>query len=200
MARAPKPKLPPLERLPEREREEMAVWVKSRIEEIDRKHLERIERLREGGEHPTPYHQKQVRLFSMMGVEEKHIARMLQLTHRELMTHYEEDLEIGYVEGIVTMSATLHKIGSDPYHKDAAKVALEWLSRRGGDQWKPPAQKHEVETSNKKEGRIIDSSNLSYEDRQKLREILMRNLEPGELPPPEEVEDSNDTEENDDGN
>ena len=89
-------------------------------------------------------------------------------------------MQIGYIEVTAKMASTLITIGSDPAHKDAAKVALEFLSRRGPEVWKPAAHKIEDVTKPKTEGRVIDSSKLSYEDRQQLRDILMRNLEPGE--------------------
>ena len=100
---------------------------------------------------------------------------MLFIPHQTLIVHYQDELELGYAEIIVKMSQTAIKIGSDPEHKDAAKTALEILSRRGGEHWKPPVKKKEDVTPEKsKEGRIIDSSKLSYEDRQALREMILR--------------------------
>jgi hypothetical protein len=48
---------------------------------------------------------------------------------------------------------------------------MRWLERRGGDSWKPPAQKLAVETTG--QGPVIDSSKLTFEQREQLRQIIL---------------------------
>jgi hypothetical protein len=178
-------------------RENMVVWMKQRIEEIRIATDERIEALRNGGEHPSPIFQKMVHQYALMGLEEKYIAKMLFISHQQLIRYYEEDIKLGYAEGIVTMGTTLYAIGSDPTHKDAAKVALEWLSRRGGEEWKPPTNRVEAEIKNKDERRIINSDELTREQRDQLRDMINQHIAAvPELPPPvvEEPETEDDEE------
>jgi hypothetical protein len=191
--RAPKD-MPALEHVMGEARENLALWIKQRIDEVAREKDAHIEALRNGGEHPTPYCQKMVQFYSMMGLEEKYIAKMLMISHQVLVTNYEEDMKLGYAEGIVTMGSTLYKIGSDPTHKDAARVALEWLSRRAPE-WKPPTKKLEVENSDKDQGRIIDSSQLTFEQRQQLREMILAQVDKPETGPGDDDGDDDEAEE-----
>lgn len=173
MPRVPKAKLEKLENVMGEVRENVSLWMKQKIDEVQQSYEQRIELLRNGGEHPSPIYQKMVRQYALMGLEEKYICKMLFISHQVLMTHYEEDIKLGYAEGVITMGTTLYAIGSNPLHKDAAKVALEWLSRRGGKEWKPAAKKIELDDPNKNEGRIINSSELTYEQRQQLRAMIL---------------------------
>src|SRR5271170_1096380 len=153
-------------------RENVSLWMKERIQEVEAAANARIEALRQGGEHPSPIFQKMAHFYACMGLEEKYIAKMLFISHQVLITNYEEDLKLGYAEALVTMGTTLYKIGSDPTHKDAAKVALEWLSRFGGEKWKPPTNKVQVQAP-KDKSRIINADELNYEQRQQLRAMIL---------------------------
>ena len=53
----------------------------------------------------------------------------------------------------------------------ASKMALAFLDRLGGDDWKPPTKR--VEMGEIEKPRVLDTSKLTYEQRQQLREIML---------------------------
>ena len=188
VARPKKATLEKMEQVMGEARENMALWVKQRIDEVTAEKDAHIEALRNGTEHPTPYCQKMAHFFAAMGLEDKYVAKMLHIPYSALMRHYEEDLKLGYAEALVTMGSTLYKIGSDPTHKDAAKVALEWMTRFGGKKWALPTSKVQLEQP-KDKSRIINADELSYEDRQQLRAMILRTEPTAELTDDEETDE-----------
>ena len=76
---------------------------------------------------------------------------------------------------------------SDPA---AAKVGMDMLARRGGENWRPATKRLEVDNDpNKGKPPVIDSSKLTYEERAQLREMLERVANGGEGDPIESDED-----------
>ena len=52
------------------------------------------------------------------------------------------------------------------------------LARRGGEEWRPATKRLEVDNDpNKNAAPLLDTSNMSAEDRQAIREIMERQLE-----------------------
>ena len=164
------------------EREAMALWIKERANEIDAKYQERIELLRTVGEHPSPIFQKIVRTHGALGMPKRLVARLLGLTQRDLKAFYEDDYELGELEAMSSVAANALRIASSPSHPDAARIAIQVLDRRGGEEWKPPAQKVEVNNTNNAPP-VIDSSKLSPEERQQLRAMLLRVTQGGQSEP-----------------
>jgi len=181
--------MPPAPEVQGSAREQLALWMKERVQEIETFNNERIELLRTVGEHPSPIFQNIVQQHGALGMPKRLVARLLGMTQETMMKHYGEDYEMGELSAIRAVAANAMRIASSTSHPDAARVAMQVLDRRGGEEWKPPAQKVEMENTNK--APIIDSSKLTYEERQALRTMLERVANGGEGDPlqPEESPD-----------
>jgi hypothetical protein len=166
---------------PPDEREQLANWWRRRMDQIEAEHAERIELLRTVGEHPSPVFSKQVRMLGALGMPRTLAAKLLGLSAHTLQTHYGEEYDIGAADVIASVAANMIRIGTSTSDPANAKVGMDILSRRGGQEWRPPAQKLEVETE-VKEKNVIDSSRLTYEERAQLREMITRvqSGEPGD--------------------
>jgi hypothetical protein len=171
--KSPSPDMPAPVYTPEAERAELAAWWRKRMEQVEREHADRIEQLRNGGEHPTPAYAKQVKMSGALGIEKSVTCRMLGISMYTLETHYGEEYAVGAAEIVASVAANMIRIGTSMEDPAAAKVGMDILSRRGGQEWRPPAQKVEMETE-VKEKNVIDSSRLSYEERQQLRLMIER--------------------------
>jgi hypothetical protein len=185
----PRPKrltndIPVVESAQGAEREALAQWWKQRIQDIERIYEERIEVLRNVGEHPSPVFAKIVRMDGALGMPKSLVAKKLGISVTTLMAHYGDEYDLGTSEIISQVAANMLRIGTSLTDPNNARVGMAVLDRRGGDEWRAPAQKLEVE--NKRDGPpIIDSSKLTFEDRAALREIVQRAVERaenGELP------------------
>lgn len=158
------------------ERERLSLWFKEQIDYIQRESDARIEILRTVGEHPSPIMARFVRLDGQLGLEKSIVARRLGLSVRMLEECYGEDYELGKADVVSSVAANMIRIGQSQTDPAAAKVGMDILSRRGGQEWRPAAQKLEVNDDRNKPP-VIDSSALTYEDRQALRAIVTRALE-----------------------
>jgi hypothetical protein len=152
------------------ERERMVTWFKSQIQEIESNANERIERLRTVGEHPSPVFAQLVQHHAGMGLEPALIAKMLLIPYGTLMLHYEEDIAIGGAAVNLKIAENMARIATSTTDPNAAKVGMAWLERRAGEAFRP-TKKLEIDDKRDK-APIIDSSKLSAEDRQKLREVI----------------------------
>jgi len=156
--------------VPVDERERMVTWFKSQIQEIEFNANERIERLRTVGEHPSPVFAQLVQHHAGMGLEPALIAKMLLIPYGTLMLHYEEDIAIGGAAVNLKIAENMARIATSTTDPNAAKVGMAWLERRAGEAFRP-TKKLEIDDKRDK-APIIDSSKLSAEDRQKLREVI----------------------------
>lgn len=172
---------------PPDEREQLANWWRRRMDQIEAEHAERIELLRTVGEHPSPVFSKQVRMLGALGMPRTLAAKLLGLSAHTLQTHYGEEYDIGAADVIASVAANMIRIGTSTSDPANAKVGMDILSRRGGQEWRPPAQKVEMETE-VKEKNVIDSSRLSFEERQQLR-LMIERVQMGGDEPPESAED-----------
>ncbi len=148
----------------------MVTWFKSQIQEIESNANERIERLRTVGEHPSPVFAQLVQHHAGMGLEPALIAKMLLIPYSTLMLHYEEDIAIGGAAVNLKIAENMARIATSTTDPNAAKVGMAWLERRAGEAFRP-TKKLEIDDKRDK-APIIDSSKLSAEDRQKLREVI----------------------------
>jgi hypothetical protein len=169
------------------DREAMALWMKERAQELEDFYQERIELLRTVGEHPSPIFARIVRTHGALGMPKRLLARLLGITQGDLKTFYEEEYELGELEALSSVAANAMRIASSASHPDAARVAVQVLDRRGGEEWKPPAQKLEVNNPNNAPP-VIDSSKLTSDERQQLRQMLTRIAGGGEGEPLTEEE------------
>jgi hypothetical protein len=168
--------------VPQDQREAMALWLKERFDTIERQAEERAEVLRTVGEHPSPIMGNFVRRFAGLGITKTGIARLLGIGVGTMVRHYEAELELGKAETVVAVAGTMLKIATDPDHPSAGKVGMAILDRQGGEEWAPPTKK--IALSNEKnEAPIIDSSKLTFEERQTLRAMITRVANGGEGDP-----------------
>ena len=177
-----------LPNLPDEKREAITLWVKSRLEESEKAHQDRIELLRTAGEHPSPIYQRFVRLAGELGLSKALAAKQLGITVAVLTSHYADDYELGTAEILSAIAANMNRKAISDTDPNAAKVGMAILERRGGSEWTPPTKK--IEMDNKKnQTPVIDSSRLSFEERQQLRAMLTRVANGGEGDPIEPEED-----------
>lgn len=167
-------------------REAIAHWMRERIEAIEKAHQERVELLRTVGEHPSPVFQRIVRMDGALGMPKSLLAKKLGITPGTLMQHYGDDYDMGAAEVLSSIAANALRIANSATDPSAARVAMQILERRFGEEWKAPAQKLEVER--KQEAPPIDASKMTFEERQQMRAMLQRIVNGGEGDPiqPEE--------------
>lgn len=166
--------LPAAESVPGTEREQLANWWRARMDQIEREHAQRVETLRQGGEHPCPVFARQVKMSGALGMPRALAAKVLGISLHCLDAHYGDEYDLGAAEIISSVAANMIRIGTSTTDPAAAKVGMDILSRRGGQEWRPPAQKLEVADDREVPKNVIDSSRLSPEERQQLRLMIER--------------------------
>jgi hypothetical protein len=167
------------------QRELVAAWMKQKMRDLDEANRERIETLRTAGEHPSPIFSGMVRRFAGLGLSKTHVAKLIGASVGVINEHYGEDFEIGVAEVNATVAASMLSIATDPFNPAAGKVGMTWLDRRGGSEWAPATKKIEVENTTRQPP-VIDSTKLTFEERQQLRIMLTRIANGGEGDPEEE--------------
>ena len=167
------------------ERETMSAWMKKTIQELEQAHQERIEILRNGGEHPIPIFQRIVRQMGVRGLPKTVCAKMLGMSAASMLTHYGDDYELGKAEIMSRVADNMNRIATSHTDPNNAKVGMELLTKRGGEEYKPPAQKLKMERDDLPP--IINSDNLTPEEREQLRNLMVKAIErQGETPADEE--------------
>jgi len=169
------------------EREALSLWWKQRIHDIEKIYEERIEVLRTVGEHPSPVFAKIVRMDGALGMPKGLLAKKLGMSVSQLMLHYGDEYDLGAAEVISQVAANMIRVGTSMTDPNAAKVGMQILDRRGGPEWRPPAQKVQLEDDRDKPP-VIDSSKLTFEERAQLREMLTRVANGGAGDPVDEDE------------
>jgi hypothetical protein len=170
--------------VPDEKREAISLWIKSRLEESEAAHQNRIELLRTAGEHPSPIFSRFVRLSGELGLTKTLAAKQLGITVGMLMKFYADDYELGAAEILSAIAANMNRKAISETDPAAAKVGMAIMERRGGDEWKPPKKQVELDDSRNK-APIIDSSKLTYDERQQLRLMLTRVANGGDGDPVE---------------
>lgn len=150
------------------EREALVAFMRQRLEDIERDYQDRLELIRSGSEHPLPVYAKLVHNHAAMGLPKAQIARLLGISVTVMERYYADDIELGVAQINLKIASNVARkaLSDDP---DAAKIGLDWLDRRGGDQWRKSTQKVEMVDDKPP---VIDSSKLTYEQRQQLRQML----------------------------
>jgi len=159
---------------PKDDREQLSDWWRNQVELIERTSAERADLLRDAGEHPNPIFARQAKVFGALGIPRDVVAVLLGISEGELSLHYGNEYAVGSAEVVSQVAANLLRIATSQNDRVAVKAAIEVMNRRGGEEWHPPAQKLEIDDSRKAKGNLIDSSKLSYEERQQLRAIVER--------------------------
>ena len=154
------------------EREQLSEWWRIRMQEMENEHEHRVKMLRSVGEHPSPIFARQVKMFGGLGMPKILAAKLLGISVKMLDEHYSDEYEMGHAETVGGVAANMIRIATSTTDPQAAKVGMDLLSRRGGNEWKPPAQKVKFEDDREQPKNVIDSSKLTPEERQQLRLII----------------------------
>lgn len=188
MGRRPKSKVPDGAPVAISERQQLADWWKDRMEEMETEHTRRVQLLRSVGEHPSPLFAKQVKMYGGLGMPKTLVAKLLGIGVQRLEEYYGDEYEFGHAETIGGVAANMIRIATSTTDPQAAKVGMDLLSRRGGQEWRPPAQKIHVSDDREKEKNVIDSSKLTFDQRQELRRMIehVQSGAPGEPLQPDE--------------
>ena len=168
------------------ERELLSLWWKERIQDLERLYEERIEILRTVGEHPSPVFAKIVRYDGALGIPKQLLAKKLGISVGMLNQFYGDEYDMGATEIISQVAANALRVATSVTDPNASKVAMQVLDRRGGEEWRPPAQKIDIKSEDAPP--VIDSSKLTHEERQQLRIMLTRVANGGEGDPVDEDE------------
>jgi hypothetical protein len=185
---APEPAVPPATTLradiaretQQVDRRSLAEWWRDQISAVEQEHQERTELLATAGEHPSPLYAAQARRFAAIGMPPDVLAFMLGISEGILMQHYETECRIGEGMFMAPVFANAFRIATSGNDRVAVKMITEIVNRRGGEPWKPPAQKLEIDDSRGKKQRVIDSSKLTWEQRRQLEAIVLEHS--GEQP------------------
>jgi hypothetical protein len=168
-----RPRRVPAPEVPQGTREQLGAWMSQKFAEIEAAHQARIELIRNGGEHPMPVFQQMARQFGALGMPKTLTAKMMGMSTANLATYYGEDYDLGAAEVISMVAANMIRIGTSVTDPNASKVGMQILDRRGGEEWKPPSSKIEVDDS-RKQPPLIDSSKLTFDERRILETMLTR--------------------------
>lgn len=103
-----------------------------------------------------------------------------------MMKHYADDYELGAAEIITAIAANMNRKAISDSDPNAAKVGLAILERRGGEEWKNPARRIELDNNPNKGPPVIDSSKLTFEQRAQLRAMIEHVQNGGEGDPIED--------------
>lgn len=159
---------------PALDRENLAAFWRQQIEYIDQASTERRDLLIQVAEHPSPLFAREARTFGLAGTPKGVVAAYLEISEAQFELHYAQEYAIGNALAFRQVATNFMRIAMSTNDRTAMRAALEFLSRRGGDDWKPPAQKVEIDDSRKGKKNVIDTSQMSWEDRQAMRRIIER--------------------------
>lgn len=159
------------------DRESLSEWWREQSKFIDQELLTLSVALKDAGDHPSPQYAMQVRRLGALGIPQHLIAMQLGISEGVLAQHYETDLRVGEGLMLAPVAANMYRMATSSSSKAAVKAGTEILNRRGGDPWRPPAQKVEITDERRQASKgVIDSSKLSAEDREYLKGIIERQL------------------------
>jgi hypothetical protein len=162
---------PPDVNVPEEQRESLSMWLKECMAVQAEGYEERIASLKEVGEHPSPLMGRFVRTFAGLGMPTKFIASLCKTSVSTIEKYYEEEMLLGRSETVAMVATNAVRIATSQTDPAASKMALAFLDRLGGDDWKPPTKR--VEMGEIEKPRVLDTSKLTYEQRAQLREIML---------------------------
>lgn len=165
----PPPNLTDPPKAPPTDSELTAIWWREQVADLDRAAKARGESMRSGDD---AVHASQARVFGALGVPADVAAALMGMSEVQFQAQYAEDYGVGSAAIIARVSANLLRIATSTNDRYAVKAAIEVMNRRGGEPWRPPAQKLEV-THPAPKAKLLDSSKLTFEERQRIREILL---------------------------
>lgn len=166
--RRPPQEVVPASEVPDDERQKMAQWMRDQIAEIEREAEARVNLARFGHVHPMPVYANLVKHYAAMQLDPPTIAKMLMIPLSTLMLHYEEDIALGAAHINLKIAENMARIATSTTDANASRVGMQWLGVTN-PRFK---QKHKIEIDDDRETRVIDSSKLSPEQRQQLRDMI----------------------------
>lgn len=165
----PPPNLTDPPKPPPTEGDLTALWWREQVSDLTRAAKERGEQLQAGSDAVL---ETQARVYGALGVPSDVAAALMGMPEGAFMARFASQYGTGSAAMIGQVAANLLRIATKGSDRYAVKAAIEIMNRRGGEPWRPPAQKIEVERTAPKAG-VIDSSKLLPEERQALRAILI---------------------------
>ena len=151
-------------------------WWRDQMEAVERSIEERRDMLADSGEHPSEIFAHQARKFGALGIPRDVAATLLEISDADFENWYGNEYTVGSAETMVPVAQNLLRMATSMNDRVAVKAATEFLNRRGGEEWRPPAQKLEIDDGRAPKRGVIDSSRLSWEDRELMRGVLQRAL------------------------
>lgn len=159
------------------DRVSLDLWWAEQQHKVEEEHMARMAAIEAAGPHPNGVCAAIVRKFAAIGTAVDVIADLVDLGEGALMQHYARDVRIAVALFNAAIAANMYRIGNSSNDRVAVKAATEIMNRRGGELWKPPAQKVEFDDVSKKGGKsIIDSSKLTPVQREQLQAIVEEQL------------------------
>jgi len=165
--------------LPGDERERIANFWKEKIQQLQQVTDERIEILRTVGEHPSPLIANLIRSDGALGLPKSIVAKRYNITVGSLEAWYGDDYALGAAEIMSQVMAKGIRTALSDNDPNAAKMITYLLDRRGGEEYRPPAQRVQTEDVTTAPP-VIDSSKLTADERAQLRTMLERVANGGE--------------------
>lgn len=164
-----------------------AEWWRKQVADLERAARERGESVQKGTEGVLA---SQARVFGALGVPTDVAAALMGMSEPKFVAVHGDAYGVGSAAILAQVSANLLRIATSGNDRYAVKAAIEIMNRRGGEPWRPPAQKIEVERTDTKKAGLIDSSKLTAEERESMRKILLAAAERESMPALEHDGDS----------
>jgi hypothetical protein len=172
MAPAVAPPMPVLSvKLPKSDRQALERWWSAQFDSMAEAARERARLLAEAADHPNEVAANMVRRYGALGVEMSVTATLLGMSTGELELFYGAEYAMASAEVMSLVSQNFIRMAIASDDRYAVKAAIEFLNRRGGEEYRAPAQKIQVEDTRKR-GNVIDASKLTHEERQQLKAII----------------------------
>jgi hypothetical protein len=107
-------------------------------------------------------------------LENGDIARIMGIPVKLLEKLYAHEIATARARMNLEVAQNLFRIATDPYHKSAAMVGLEWL-RQHDPAWKPHDKRIQIDqtVTTVTKPPSIDTSNWTIEQRQHLKQVLL---------------------------
>lgn len=127
---------------------------------------------------PTTANRLLVRKLAKAGWSQDQIAEGMGVSDETLRKYFRYELDMGNIEMCSTIESTLYEIATNPEHKSCVSAATVLLKAKGGDEYRE-TKRTEITGADggPLEQRIqnvdvIDTSKLSFEERDTLAKIL----------------------------
>jgi hypothetical protein len=127
-------------------------------------------------DHPSPQYAQYAATYGMIGMPVELAAKRLGISQGQFEQHYRHDYEIGASQVLSQVATNVLRIAMSSNDKTAIKAGIEFLERRGGEEWRKPAQKIEIDDGRRTKAVVFDSSKLTFEERAQVRAIIERQV------------------------